>query len=59
MLRYLLGLNYYSCNTIFGNIGRKNEVISLYYIARSNAKALKANLFLFNFHLCTHAGDLH
>ena len=29
MLRYLLGLIYYS-NTIFGNISGKNEVISLY-----------------------------
>ena len=30
MLRYLMGLTYYS-NTIFGNISGKNEVISLYY----------------------------
>ena len=29
MLRYLLGLIYYS-NTVFGNITGKNEVISLY-----------------------------
>ena len=35
MLRYLLGLIYYS-NTIFGNINWKNEVISLY-------RALKCN----------------
>ena len=32
MLRYLLGLIYYS-NTIFGNISGKNRVISLYTMA--------------------------
>ena len=45
MLRYLLGLIYYS-NTIFGNISGKNEVISLYSSARSNAMAFKTNFFL-------------
>ena len=42
---YLLGLIYYS-NTIFGNISGKNEVISLYSSARSNAMAFKTNFFL-------------
>ena len=42
MLRYLLGLIYYS-NTIFGNISGKNKIISLY------AMALKTNFFSFNF----------
>ena len=45
MLRYLLGLIYYS-NTIFGNISGKNKVTSLYC-------ALKCNVSSFNFHLCT------
>ena len=35
MLRYLLGLIYYS-NTIFGNISGKNEVISLYCELKCN-----------------------
>ena len=35
MLRYLLGLIYYS-NTIFGNISGKNEVISLYCALKCN-----------------------
>ena len=56
MLRYLLGLNYYS-NTIFGNIGGKNEVISLYYIARSNVMALTMN-FSRLIVICAHAGYL-
>ena len=46
MLRYLLGLIYYS-NTIFGNISGKNKVISLH------AMALETNFFSFNFRLCT------
>ena len=46
MLRYLLGLIYYS-NTIFGNISGKNKVISLHVMA------LKTNFFSFNFRLCT------
>ena len=49
MLRYLLGLIYYS-NTVFGNITGKNEVISLY--CALNAMALKTNFFSFNFRLC-------
>ena len=44
MLRYLLGLIYYS-NTIFGNISGKNEVI-FRSTARSNAMASKTNFFL-------------
>ena len=36
MLRYLLELIYYSCNTIFGNISAKNEVISLYCALKCN-----------------------
>ena len=35
MLRYLLGLIYYS-NTIFGNISGKNKVISLYCALKCN-----------------------
>ena len=35
MLRYLLGLIYYS-NTIFGNISGKNEVNSLYCPLKCN-----------------------
>ena len=35
MLRYLLGLIYYS-NTIFGNTSGKNEVISLYCALKCN-----------------------
>ena len=35
MLRYLLGLIYYS-NTIFENINGKNEVISLYCAPKCN-----------------------
>ena len=35
MLRYLLGLIYYS-KTIFGNINGKNEVISLYCALKCN-----------------------
>ena len=35
MLRYLLGLIYYS-NTIFGNINGKNEVVSLYCAVKCN-----------------------
>ena len=60
MPRYLLGLIYYS-NTIFGNISGKNEVISLYSSARSNAMAFKTNFFSFNFRLCTSrlSCDLH
>ena len=35
MLRYLLGLIYYS-NTMFGNINGKNEEISLYCSLKCN-----------------------
>ena len=56
MLRYLLGLIYYS-NTIFGNISGKNEVISLYSSARSNAMAFKTNFSRLIF-ACAQAGYL-
>ena len=39
MLRYLLRLIYYS-NTIFGNIGGKNKVISLYCALKCNCEFL-------------------
>ena len=39
MLRYFLLLIYYS-NTIFGNIGGKNKVISLYCALKCNCKFL-------------------
>ena len=58
MLRYFLGLNFYS-NTIFGNIiGGKKEVTSLYYIARSKPMALTRQIFSHLIFICAHAGYL-
>ena len=51
MLRYLVGLTYYS-NTIFGNISGKNEVISLYYALKCHG-AQDEFFFSLNFRLCT------
>ena len=49
MLRYLLGLIYYS-NTIFGNISGKNEVISLCCALKCHGA--QDDFFSFNFRLC-------
>ena len=55
MLRYLLGLIYYS-NTIFRNISGKNEIISLYCALKCNGA--QGELFFILIFLCAHAGYL-
>ena len=55
MLRYLLGLIYYS-NTIFGNISGKNEVISLYCALKCNG--IQDEFFSRLIFACAHAGYL-
>ena len=55
MLRYLLGLIYYS-NTIFGNISGKNKVISLYCALKCNGA--QDEFFSRLILACAHAGYL-
>ena len=55
MLRYLLGLIYYS-NTIFGTFSRKNEVISLYCALKCHGAQDK--FFSRLIFACAHAGYL-
>ena len=56
MLRYLLGLIYYS-NTIFGNISGKNEVISTLYCSLKRHGAQDEFFSRLTF-TCAHAGYL-
>ena len=54
MLRYLLGLIYYS-NTIFGNVSGKNEVISLCALKWNGIQDEFFSPLIF---ACAHAGYL-